>query len=112
MFKPKLTKNNLYVQVTPKHIKNGEPNNRLFCPIALAIKDQVKGKGLTSVSVEGTQIVLTFALNPDSPNFFRFFVCHASAQNFINEVDDRKQVKPQNFIFQRKGGYGDWIFEG
>jgi hypothetical protein len=85
---PKEEKMKVRVEVTKNHIQRGRKGNVNYCPIALALKEQL---GLRQVRVGGIHI--TFG-----PQFGGLSVrLPRQAAKFITAFDEKEPVKPFSF---------------
>jgi hypothetical protein len=84
--KPKI----VTVHVTREHIRKGEPDSPVSCPIALAIE----GKGFNVDGVDCAR--LTFE---DSEGNYIILNTSGKLATFIRRFDDGKPVKPLKFRF-------------
>ena len=81
------------IQVTEKHIKNGEPRSCEFCPIALAIKEVLGENVFVNNNFEVNWRSLDAIIDGD-------LFCHTlpkEASQFIDMFDDNSKVRPLEF---------------
>lgn len=84
-------KNQIKITVTKENIKQGVVRDCYRCPIQRAIRDI--GYCQTTVGREFVEIF--------SENSLHRYDLSRSARKFINNFDNRKFVKPQNFILKK-----------
>jgi hypothetical protein len=78
------------VRVTRKHIKFGMPEAAANCPIALAVRDYMKGYKGGTVYVDHEVI----EIGPHS------FLCSRKVKRFVEAFDAGRPVKPFTFVLR------------
>lgn len=78
------------IEVTQKHIDEGERCHGSRCPLALAIADKVSAAFEVNVNYHGIRIVY-LNKTPDTYNITKAII------EFLAKFDVKKPVKPTNF---------------
>lgn len=79
----------MIIKVEQKHIKKGKPRNINFCPVALAIAEQVEG--LSSVRVRQTDIGI------GKDGYIYYTNSPPKVCMFVSNFDEGMPVKPFSF---------------
>ena len=78
------------VRVTRKHIKMGMPAAAASCPIALAVRDYMKGYEYGTIYVDHEYI----GIGPHG------FLCPRKVKRFIEAFDAGRPVEPFTFLLR------------
>ena len=84
------------VDITERHIRNGEKHSALSCPIALALTE----KGYKYVRVD--EDTAYWIMDYDGGEIEYCADLPLEAENFIIDFDDEDDVKPLSFFIQSK----------
>jgi len=92
------------VEVTQKHIDNGIPCDPLFCPISLALNEQLKSTDKKSwiVSVNFAVLLNKPKSMRDSESNCTQYSLPKIAKRFIKNFDNKLEVKPITFELKVK----------
>lgn len=86
----------LKIRVTKNDIKNGEPDQSTYCPIALATMRAIKNRLNVSVSYEMIYIGISLT------NVFAYRYKHTpKSRDFVIAFDKKESVKPFTFTARR-----------
>lgn len=84
------------ISVTKKHISKGKPESCARCPVALALKEQAFNNDYDTVDVGGESIWAK------AGSAYSVRKLPRSVVRFINRFDQKKKVKPFNFMLDVK----------
>jgi len=92
--------NKLKIEVTEQHIKDGRVGSCTQCPIALAVKEQVKCGEEQYVAVRFFSATICYNTKEGSRRFDKYALPD-SAYYFIKRFDYGGDVKPFTFEMER-----------
>lgn len=78
------------IKVTQDHIKRGKRGKSSSCPVALAVRDYMKGYKGGTITVDGAGVWI----GPHS------FTCPRSVGRFVSDFDAGREVKPFTFVLR------------
>ncbi|MDQ3748018.1 MAG: hypothetical protein M3367_03220 [Acidobacteriota bacterium] len=82
----------MHIKVTKNHIKNGERTSPNYCPVALAIREQIENSSCVEVCDELQPVISFFRddelISLEAPD---------EVFEFVQAFDTRKRVKPFSF---------------